>query len=318
MFEALSNTLMSLGDIVGRGFRTFRQQIALIFSILFLPSFLSQLSMAGLHFDFMSFVHQHNIGFNLIILVIIALGCLMLNIFAQWQTALRSVAIVRMVVNAPLSYPESLKHILPKQPKLIAIFLLSSVLPLLVLSFWGGIDLALCLIWPSNPFGVALFRALLIVDLAATLVSLSFVLLWCFISFSVLACEDYPLGEILIRSFRLTRQGLWRGCLFMLLLVVSITALQSACRLPLIIVSVTDVVWRGIPDVQTLFKSGFHTSMAVSAIAVFLESLVSVLVCGIGCVTFGVYFYDLRQRIEGTDLLNKIAVLQNDGHRPAL
>ncbi len=48
--------------------------------------------------------------------------CLLLQIFAQWQIALRSIAIVRMIVNAPLTFEQAYKYAQTHKNKLALVY----------------------------------------------------------------------------------------------------------------------------------------------------------------------------------------------------
>jgi hypothetical protein len=149
-------------------------------------------------------------------------------------------------------------------------------------------------------------RLLLVLAALALFVSLYFLLLWSSLMLCVLACEDVALVEIFKRAFVLTVHGLWRGCLFMGLLILTIILLQIASRLPLVIVGLIDMLGSGMPDFHAVASGRFQPSFFIEIIDLFWNSLVSVLVFAVGCTTYGIFYDDLRQRTEGADIIRKV------------
>lgn len=268
------------------------------------------LSASGLRWAGVYFLeHRTQSDWSFVVGILAALVCILVHIYAQWQIALRSIAVMRITAKSAPTYKEAYHYACSKVGQLILVYGLAVLAPALIIGFWLLFDLLIAWQWPNNIILCWLARLLLAVNGIALGVSFVWVLLWCSLTLCVLACENVPLLEIFKRAFSLAKSSLIRGICFMCLLLICIFALQTACQLPILAVRLIDVIIRGITGSPTTVSAVYHPSAFAEMITVFLSSLIGILICSIGCATYAIYYLDLRQRLEGVDIVNKIEAM---------
>jgi hypothetical protein len=300
---------------VGAGFKLFRQQLKFFFSVFFLPSLVVNFGFVGIRWAILLLIdgdHWRQMGSSLpgfspvsiVLSIILLLG---VQVYAQWLFAVRNVAVVRMMIYAPLSYSEAMEFTLKRKMTLSLVYFVAVCLPSFVLIFWVIFDVLIGLNWPANFAGTLMAKFCLMLNGTALLFTLAAALLWCSLLLCVLACEPLSFWGIVKRSFHLLIASIWRGTGFMFLLIVCVIVFQLSCQLPILILNAVDMFSKGVLNSSSFLSALNHRSLWAEILICFLNSLSGTAICSIGCAAHSLYYHDLRQRIEGADMLAKIA-----------
>jgi len=129
-----------------------------------------------------------------------------------------------------------------------------------------------------------------------------------YLAYSIVACEDYSIGGMISRSFKLLFQDFWRSLYFGLLLICAVTLISYPLALPMVLLTLFEFFRQGMSaDYLTdPSKMPFYW-MVLNQI---WESLVNIVILWpIAVVAFGLYYYDLRMRQEAVDLVQRLKLM---------
>lgn len=240
-------------------------------------------------------------------LVAIGIGLLVWMI-GLWILTLRQMAAVRLVNGFDTSYEDAHKYIKKHAWSILGLVTLGNVL-------FGGVALlwiveiiisAVCikqgapLLLYGGIFGV-------VVGIAGILISLiCFLLIACMV-LTIAACEEQPLSALVSRGFSLTVKDFGRSLLFGVLLLATLSLLSYPLSLPLVALSVFEF-FRHNMSTETLTDPAKMPLYVLVATQVW-ESLVNMMLWPITFISYGLFYYDLRMRQEGLDVLKNLESL---------
>lgn len=221
---------------------------------------------------------------------------------AQWELSIRSVTIVRVVLNLDQTYKSAIVYARRRQWAAMLLYSVAAIAPFIVLIFWGAISIFFAAISRYLPFSQVLsFIFFAIVGLAFTC-TLSWSLLSTALAFTVLAGEDESLSSICIRTFELMKNYMWRGGSFVVLLGLTMFAVTGALDLPVLIASLFDAWRNGV--------NAYDTPLHMEVLSTFVDSVINIFLLGVAPVANALYYNDLRMRVEGRDILTRLEQLE--------
>lgn len=306
LLQAPPDIPLSLGDLVGISFRTFRERLRTFVSMLFWPTMLATFSVAGIRWCSLHFLNARTLELSPVLLHGGAIFvCFALLTFAQWELALRSIAVTRAALGADLDVKTSLVY--AKRRKWAAMLLYNAAVfvPVVMMLLWAGVTVAYVFLYGHGkgmqPISFIFFS---LVGLSAT-VTICWSLLISAMAFTILSFEDVKLGEIYSRTFKLTHAYLWRGGSYMILLSVTLFAVATAVNLPLLAVSLVDAI-----QSHSLTATNYEEPMYLQIMSAVSDSFINIILLGVAPIGMGFYYHDLCLRSEGRDIVSRIAKLK--------
>jgi hypothetical protein len=254
------------------------------------------------------FLTSHTFDLSSIVLHCVGLLlCLCLLGVAQWELAIRSVSIVRVVLGLDADYKSANPYARRRKWAALLLYSLAAVAPLLVMIFWIVLTVAFVINSRGIPFSaIVSFFFFAIVGLSFTC-TVSWSLLASALAFTVLSCEDGDLNSVFPRTYRLMKNYMWRGGSFVVLLTFTLFAVTGALDLPLLVFSLFDA-WR-----NNNLTSDFETPLYLEVLSTFIDGIVNILLLSVAPIAYGLYYNDLLLRMEGRDISLRLQKLENAG-----
>ena len=226
--------------------------------------------------------------------------------YAQWELMLRGLAILRLTVGDCDDYLEAYKYSKKRWLAALLIYSLTVLLPLLVLLFWSIVTFGAIYIGRKYQ----LFPYITILPFALIGVLSTITIAWSFLVGSmmlcVLACEDIPVMQVMKRGEELSLSHLWRGGSFVCLLAIVLLLISLAIDMPLIVISVFDMSANGTGAQQAM---AFQLPLYLEVITVVWEGLLNIVVFSIALIADGLYYRDVRLRLDGLDITARLGRL---------
>ena len=217
-----------------------------------------------------------------------------------WQLLLCCSAIIRSILGLDEDFRSSYKWVKKRSG---AIFLAYNVIllpPLMSLLVWTFVAFMFVSFLPSQDpqrvivgsvgFGLIGFGMTVSVALSSLFGALLV---------AIIACEPLSFTDCVDRAIFFFRQRLLRGGSFICLMSMALVVVFVACYSPIFLIA--------------LAESYTHTDLGLASKSVlvrFLETVLdtgfNVISFGIGFTGYGLFYRDLRLRLEGADLLSKI------------
>jgi hypothetical protein len=305
LFEALPENPQTLGDLVGRGIRIFRSRAGFLFSILLWPSILTCAGMTMCRLVFGHWVNLHTMSVPIFVLhASFVFAGICIFAYAQWELMLRGLAILRLTVGNCDDYAEAYKYSKKRWLAAALIYSLTVLLPLLVLLFWSIVTAGA--VYVGRQYH--LFPYITILPFAMIGLSSTITLSWSFLVGSmmlcVLACEDIPVMQVMKRGEELSLSHLWRGGSFVCLLAIVLLLISLAIDMPLIVISVFDMsAANGSGQPQAV---AFQLPLYLEVITAVWEGLLNIVVFSIALIADGLYYRDVRLRLDGLDITARL------------
>lgn len=309
MFETPPDQPQSVGDLLGRAFRVYRPNILLFLKVLIGPTAFLIIGSLGVHWGATySLDSQAQRGFALPFLPAILTASLSVVLVSKWILTIRQLSFVRIVAGFARDYPSAHLYMIKQRWRVLALCLLAGLLFLAAMAFWM-LELALTALLPH--FGTPIQPLAVAGVLAGTLglaASACMVILIMLLVFSVAACEDEPVSVLIGRGISLTINDLGRSLGLGILLLIAMIAISYPLTLPVLCLTLFDMFGRG-PYSDTLFEH-YRLPFYLLVIKQIWESLVNMLLSPVVFLAYGLFYYDLRLRQEGLDLLRRLEALE--------
>ena len=233
-------------------------------------------------------------------------GSFVILAYAQWELMLRGVAIIRMAVGNCETFEEAYKYAKKRWLAALLIYSLTVLLPLLVILFWAIVTVGVIAV--GRQYNLFPYLTVLPFGLVGLLSTVT--VAWSFLVGSlmlcVLACEDLPVMQVMRRGEELTVKYLWRGGSFVCLLTIVLLLLSLALDMPLIAISFFDLSAHG-SGAQNV--ASLQLPLYLEVIAAVWEGLLNIVVFSIALIADGLYYRDVRLRLDGLDITYKLAQL---------
>jgi len=302
---------MSTGDIVGRSFRIFRQNILMIGKILVLPTILMCVGRIGVVVGStygVKLMTEPASGVLWFVLAAIGGTVLLAGALILW---LRSLALVRYLTGFAASYQDAEPFVISRIWSLIGLSLASFTSAMIILIIWG---ILMAVSVPSlkghglmpvmGSFGLATS----ILGLITTFVFLS--LVYNLVGTAIaLEPKERDLGSLIGEGLSLTIRSFWRSLGFLFVTVTSVTIVAYPMTLPMVVLIAGYLIMQGVAQ-----GAGAEPTlpMYIQVINAVWETVVNMLISPIYYLAYALYYCDLRMRQHGVDLIQRIEAVEEE------
>ncbi|MBS1991426.1 MAG: hypothetical protein JSS86_01650 [Cyanobacteria bacterium SZAS LIN-2] len=296
---------MSTGDIVGRSFRIFRQNILLIGKILVLPTILMCLGRIALVVGStygVKLVNEASHGIAWFSLSAAGFIVLLAGALLLW---LRSLAIIRYLTGFSASYQEAEPIVNSRFWTLVALGIATFMAAVFVMIGWGivgGFSIPSLKGQGFMPIFGSFGLATALLGLVTSLIFLGLVNNLVGIAIAVEPAQR-DLSELISEGFSLTIRSFWRSLWFLIVTWVAVTLVAYPMTLPMVFLIIGYFIAHG-----TAVGAATEPTlpMYIQVINAVWETVVNMLISPIFYLAYSFYYCDLRIRQEGLDLIQRI------------
>lgn len=297
MFEAPPSNPQTVGDIIGRAFRLFRQNVPLLLREQITPCIVMAVGHVIIQFAATyGLKNPKDLGLLLMGLAGFSVGML-ISVVGLWFLTVRQFAFVRLANGLSYDYREALNFAFGKKWTIIGLFLLSYFFCIGMVVFWGA-EIILSAVLGSKLLPVAVLGILF--GFVGLLVSIGLLSVYYLLMTSALACEEQRWTLLLGKVFHLLMHDVWRAIGFAILLSIIISIFSWTLSLPVVALAMFE-----------LFRSGFPTNHTDPSTAMpfyclvlsqFWQAIINMFLVPISFMAAGLFYRDLKVRQEGLDV----------------
>ncbi len=305
----------SVGDIIGRAVRVFRTNVPLIFKALIMPSiFLMAGSFAiqyTLSYGVVDVAKTSNWVYGIVLALVFFVGWVVATI-GSWIVTLRQLALVRLFLGFSPDWKTADQNLWNKKWVLVGLYIFTAMIFSCIFGLWFiqlgfvGVFVGLLKDHPTALGLVSLIGFTVWLLGVALTAGLSFMVVM--VGFSCMACEDVPFFTIMGRAFRLTFSNFWRSLGFGIVLTCVMMALYSPLALPVVALSLADYFRAGV---STANAETYQVPLYILAVDQVWEALTGMLLRPIMFLSFGYYYFDVRLRREGLDIVRRLTKMSH-------
>lgn len=310
IFEPPPQQLQSVGDLIGRSIRLYRKNIKLFFHVLLWPTVFLTAAKVAFHWGVTNLSLRADqkdwtmMGVSAMVTLIGILGLTITALYLQ----LRQLSFIRLVTGFADNYKEAYEYISRRKWKILSVIFIAYMAIFFSAAFWGVV-MSLCMaFFKANTATTYVLLGGMVVGLIGLLVSVTIACIALYFAFAVGACEDLSVGGLCSRTIALVFQDFWRAGYFCTLLFIALMVISYPLSLPLLLLSMFEFIRQGMsPDFLTdPGKMPFYYTLCNQT----WESIVSIITWPISFMATGLFYYDLRMRKEGIDLVRQISLLE--------
>jgi hypothetical protein len=310
IFEPPPQQLQSVGDLIGRSIRLYRKNIKLFFHVLLWPTVFLTAAKVAFHWGVTNLSLRADqkdwtmMGVSAMVTLIGILGLTITALYLQ----LRQLSFIRLVTGFADNYKEAYEYISQRKWKILSVIFIAYMAIFFSAAFWGVV-MSLCMaFFKANTATTYVLLGGMVVGLIGLLVSVTIACIALYFAFAVGACEDLSVGGLCSRTIALVFQDFWRAGYFCTLLFIALMVISYPLSLPLLLLSMFEFIRQGMsPDFLTdPGKMPFYYTLCNQT----WESIVSIITWPISFMATGLFYYDLRMRKEGIDLVRQISLLE--------
>jgi len=310
LIDQLPEKVLSLGDLVSLSFRKFRQNLRLYWSALIIPAVGTAVGSNGAYYAFDHWVSIASksmlaVGPFAMHMAMVLLGIIIWFV-GVWEPITRASAIMRLILGLDQDYASAAKWIKSRSRSIFGAYNIIILPPLISLLLWTFVAFLFVsfipiaqpqrLIVGSLGFGMIGFGLTVSISLSALFGALLL---------SIIASEGLPFGACLNRAFYFFKLRMLRGGSFICLMTMSLLLVFIACYSPVIILALVEQFTHADLGLQ-------NRSVPIMFLEALLDTTFNVISFGIGFTGYGLFYRDLRLRLEGHDLLTKIEKLNSN------
>lgn len=305
----LPEKVLSLGDIVSLTFRRFRLYYKLYFKTLFWPALFCSLAS---HIAYLSLQHWVSIASTsllamtpFVLHMAVALLSMVVWFFSAWELCLRSCALVRTVLCLDPTYKDSIGILKKRSGTVFFACNLALLPPALCLIFWFVVIVAVAAalnVASGGSTKVAIGAMVFAVIGFGLTVSVMISGLFGSLLLAIVTLEQISFVESFKRTWLLVSLRMMRGGSFTSLLAIAIALVCVVIESPMIILHVVEQAS------HASFKLS-QTPYLIDFLETILEVPFNIFTFSISFTAYGLFYRDLKLRLEGVDLLCRLARL---------
>ncbi|MBI4532524.1 MAG: hypothetical protein HY711_01145 [Candidatus Melainabacteria bacterium] len=307
MFDSPPQQPQSLGDLLGRAFRIYRRNIPLFFKVLLGPTVVSAVGALGLQWAATYGLTQTMLSSVLLLATLVTVSLIIL-LGADWILVLRQLAFVRMANGFAQDYTSAYAYMNQRKWQVLVLSLMSGLIMICAMLAWILALILVVMLPKTTPTFQVLSLGGAILGVVGFAGSTALILVISCLAFSILACEQRSVWELIGRGWDLIFSDLWRSLAFSLLLLLAVTAISYPLSLPVMILTIIDMCRHGLAA-ETLRES-YTMPLYLMVINQVWESLIHMLLWPVIFLAYGLFYYDLRLRQEGLDVLQRLEGLE--------
>lgn len=293
--DELILTPQTTGDLVGRAIRVYRANLRQWAPMLLWPTICILVGRVTYQAS-AALIQQTKMAFPATLLVFVGF---IIIVIGKWFLLQKILAFVRLANGFAETLPDAIAYMRRRKFAIVGMFGLGVV-----------VFLAICMLWTLEIIaGGVLSKAIPVLAALAMLfgflgffVSVVFMVIAFLLSLSVLACEDGSPTTILSRGFSLSSKRFLRtiGCGLFTALTINLLAIPL--WLPISVLGSLDAIRLGghIPGLPLYWQ----------VLISMWETLIELVTGPILFLAYGFYYYDLRLRYEGVDMLDSLETIK--------
>ena len=306
LFDPPPQQLQSVGDLIGRAIRLYRKNIKLFFHVLLWPTIFLTVAKVAFHWGITSLSLRFDqkdwtlMGASAVIALIGILGLISVGFYLT----LKQLAFIRLIDGFDSTYKSANAYIMRRKWKIVGLILLSYFFIVGTSIFWL-VAMSVCMaFFKANTASTYPLFAGIVISLIGFLVTMTITSVALYLAFGVGACEDLSIVGLFRRSLSLLFQDFWRAGYFCTLLFIALMVIQYPLSLPIVLVSIFEFLRQGMTTefITDPGKMPFYFTLVNQA----WESIISMVTWPISFMATGLFYYDLRMRKEGIDLIRQI------------
>lgn len=306
MFDPPPQQLQSVGDLIGRAVRLYRKNYKIFFHVLLWPTVFLTAGKVAFHWGLVNITAKADAKdwTQLGLAAVVALVGLLSLFIVGFILQLRQLAFIRMAAGFSREYKDAYAYISRRKWSIIGLITLAYMAFFGTSIFWMiemGICAAFFKVGNASTYGAFVGLVLGGFGFFASLAVAGVAL---YLSLAVGACEELSIGSLFGRTMSLLFSNFWRSSFFCSLLFIVVLTISYPLSLPMVLVSIFEFVRQGMstefltdPQRMPFYYTLFNQSW---------ESIVSIITWPISFMAVGLFYYDLRMRQEGIDLIDRI------------
>jgi hypothetical protein len=307
LFQPLTQSPQSVGDIISQALRVYRTNIKLVLQKLIAPVLCASAAAlaiqwcmsAGIKSDVLTKDASKGIFFAIAIFVSI-----IIFLISSWIVLIRQLAFVRLITNLSPDYSSALGFVWKRAWSIIGLY--AFLMGFFFFVFFFIIALAVVpAIFIKNTI---LITIIIFAVLALSILVILLSTLFYAIALCMAVCENLSIGGIISRTIQFTNKNLKRAALFTILLLIIQSILGWMIYLPIGVLVLFDMFREGISS--SVSKGTYDVPFYLKTIEQAAESMASMLIAPIHYFAFGLFYFDLRMRKEGIDIEGKLKTLE--------
>ena len=311
--NALSLTVeqpQSLCDVIGLAFRIWRRHLKLIISTLFLPTIFYFAATGTLQWCVTYGITGKSDFLRIATAVCLIIAAIFVFLVAVIWLAYKQVALVRLFCGFAPDWAKACAFARKRFWWLPGLFAISVLLSGVVMGVWICIIVLLGgVLQATGPAGTVIASVFMILALIGMCMSAALLMLVCMMGFAVLSCEETTFFGVIGRAFHWTFSQFGRVLCFGFMYYVIFSVVSMPVSLPVIVVSVGDIILHQIKS-GAAASVDYKVSLAALLFVQVWEALCSLLLRPVIVIAFGLFYLDLRRRVEGLDMSSKLRELK--------
>lgn len=306
MFDAPATKPQSVGDLIGRAFRFYRINVPLVMQILMWPTVISIAGKVAMQWGFATIARKE---WAAIIPAGTAIGIgWIVTVIAIFYLTIRQLALVRIANGFSENFKEAYDFLHKRIWVIILLMLLGYLIACAAIGVWL-VEMVLCaLLFKAGTAMIVVGSVGFLIGIFGMTVSVLIFWLVGLVVLAVVACEDRGIGSVISRGFSLPMRDFGRTLLLGLLLFITVSALSYPLSLPAVGITFFEFFRHGMSAEHMTDPS--KMPMYVLVLTQAWESLVNMLLWPVTWLTYGLFYYDLRVRQEGLDVLQNLRLLE--------
>lgn len=293
--DELILTPQTTGDLVGRAIRVYRANLRQWAPMLLWPTICVLIGRV-IYQASAACIQQTKMALPAALLVVIGFTVIVIG---KWFLLQKILAFVRLATGFSKTLPDAIAYVRRRKFAIIGMFGLGAV-----------VFLAICMLWTLEIIaGGVVAKAIPLLSAIAILLglfgfflSVVFMVIAFLFSLTVLACEDGSPTAILSRGFSLSSKRFLRTIGCGLFTALTVNLLATPMWLPISVIGSLDAI-RLAGQVPGL---PLYWQVVISM----WETLIELITGPILFLAYGFYYYDLRLRYEGVDMLDSLETIK--------
>jgi len=296
------STPLSAGDIVGRAFRIFRQNILFIGKILLLPTVFLCLGRIGVLVG-CSYGAKflNNPGAGILWFGIAFLGGIVFC-FGAFMMWIRQLAIIRFLTGFAPSYEEAQRLVKGRIYSLIALTITTFMVSLVSTVVWAVLMAISVPALKSQGLLPILASFGLATGILGLIISLVFICMVNYLVTTALALENKDLGVLIGECFTLTLHSFFRSIVFFVLSLTSVMVVAYPMSLPMLLLIGAFMLVQGAATGNPETALPMYMQVLNSV----WETAINMVIGPIYYLSYALYYSDLCMRQHGIDLIERL------------
>jgi hypothetical protein len=300
----IAKQAQSVGDLIGRAIRLYRQNFLIIVQVLLLPSAGATLGKIGLQWGLIH-VKETSIFLPAVICMVVGSS---LSLWFLWVLTLRQVGLVKLLESEEKSFAVAYTAVKKRGWAIFFIFLLTHLMVIVNVGLFIGELIILAFAANVASVNHAFLGILGLLGFIGGCAGALYATLFTFVAFASVALTEQKFGALLKETFTLLGRDFKRGSWFAIVLSIGLGALIPPLTLPLMGLTLVDAM-KPRAAAEAWLGNGQY-SLFTLVVAQSWESLINMVLWPIMFFAYGLLFQDLKVRQHASDLSAELERLE--------